>query len=71
VSSQTKAGWTLSKWGTGVCDVKQKVIFRDDFAEQLEGAFGDYLVKLQKRGWNHRQWINAARKIWWLIRLSQ
>jgi len=40
---QTKAGWTLSKWGPGVCEAKEKVIFRDDFAKQLESAFGDYL----------------------------
>ncbi len=68
---QTKAGWTLSKWGPGVCDAKETVIFRDDFAKQLESAFGDYLAELQRRGWGHRQWTNAARKIWWLIRLSQ
>ena len=67
---QTKAGWTLSKRGPSVWDAKAKVIFRDNFAEQLEGAFGDYLEELQKRGWNHRQWTNAARKIWWLIHLS-
>jgi len=67
---QTKARWSLSKWGPDVCDPKGKVIYRDKFAEQLESAFEDYLTKLRKRGWNHRQWINAARKIWWLIRLS-
>jgi len=68
---KTKAGWTLSKWGSDVCDAKEKVIFRDDFAKHLESAFGDYLAELQRRGWGHRQWTNAARKIWWLIRLSQ
>ncbi len=68
---QTKANWTLSKWGPSVCDAKEKVIYRDKFADQLESDFEDYLAKLQKCGWNHRLWINAARKIWWLIRLSQ
>jgi hypothetical protein len=68
---QTKAGWTLNKWKPSVCDVKERVIYRDKFAEQLESAFDSYLAKLQKHGWNHRLWINAARKIWWLIRLSQ
>jgi hypothetical protein len=68
--AQTRARWTLSKWGQGVCDSKGKVIYRDKFAEQLEATFEDYLTKLQVHRWNHRQWINAARKIWWLIRLS-
>jgi hypothetical protein len=67
---QTKSKWTLSKWGQDVCDAKEKIIYRDKFAEQLESAFEGYLAKLRERRWNHRQWINAARKIWWLIRLS-
>ena len=67
---QTKAGWTLWKRGLRVWDTKQKKIFRDDFAEALETSFEGYLAILQKREWNSRLWTNAARKIWWLIRLS-
>jgi hypothetical protein len=67
---QTKAGWTLWKRGFRVWDTKQKKIFRDDFAEELETSFEGYLAILQKREWNSRLWTNAARKIWWLIRLS-
>jgi hypothetical protein len=67
---QTKSKWTLSKWGHGVCDARGKVIYRDEFAEQLESAFGEYLAELRDRPWNHRQWTNAARKIWWLVRSS-
>jgi hypothetical protein len=54
-----------------VWDAKQKKIFRDDFAEALEASFEDYLAVLQKRKGNSRLWTKAARKIWWLIRLSQ
>jgi hypothetical protein len=65
---QTKAGWTLSKAGPQVWD--GKAIFRDNFAEALEECFRMYVAKLEKQNWNSRLWINAARKIWWLIRLS-
>jgi hypothetical protein len=65
---QTKAGWTLSKAGPQVWD--RKTIFRDNFAEALEGCFKMYLAKLEIQNWNSRLWINTARKIWWLIRLS-
>lgn len=67
---QTKAGWTIWKRGFRVWDAKQKKIFRDDFAEALETSFEGYLAVLQKRKWKSRLWTNAARKIWWLIRLS-
>jgi hypothetical protein len=67
---QTKAGWTLRKRGSTACDPQRRIIFRDDFVEKLEVAFGDYLKELQKRPWNSKLWTNAARKIWWLIRLS-
>lgn len=68
---QTKAGWTLTKYGAGVWDAKEKIIFRDAFAKQLQSAFREYLTDLRSRPWHHRLWTNAARKIWWLIRLSQ
>jgi len=68
---QTKAGWVLRKWGPDDCSAKGKVIFRDNFADQLERAFGEYIAQLQKRSWDHKLWTHAARKIWWLARLSQ
>lgn len=69
--AQTKAGWTLWKHGSGVWDPKQKRIFRDNFAVALEASFEAYLSELQSRSWNSKLWTNAARKIWWLIRLSK
>jgi hypothetical protein len=68
--AQTKAGWTLWKQGPRVWDPKQKRIFRDNFAEGLEASFESYLNELRMRPWNSKLWTNAARKIWWLIRLS-
>lgn len=68
--AQTKAGWTLWKQGLHVCDIKQKRIFRDNFAEALEVSFETYLAELNRRDWSSQLWTNAARKIWWLIRLS-
>lgn len=67
---QTKAGWIITKQGTTVCDGRCKTIYRDRFSEELMNAFEDYLERLTKLPWTHRQWINASRKIWWLIRLS-
>jgi hypothetical protein len=67
---QTKGGWTLSRQGQPVWDAKQKRIFRDNFAEALERSFESYLAELQQQNWNSKLWTNAARKIWWLIRLS-
>jgi len=67
---QTKGAWTVWKQGSRVFDAKQKRIFRDDFAEALEATFKVYLATLQKRAWRSGLWTNAARKIWWLIRLS-
>jgi len=68
---QTKAGWTIWKRGPGVWDAQRKTVFRDDFAEALEASFEEYLADLEKRDWNSRLWTNAARKIWWLARLSE
>jgi len=68
--AQTKGGWTLWKRGHCVWDEQQKRIFRDDFTEALEASFKDYLAKLDKAAWKSKLWTNAARKIWWLIRLS-
>jgi hypothetical protein len=67
---QTKAGWTIWKQGPGIWDAKQKRIFRDNFAEALEASFEAYLSELQEKHWESKVWINAARKVWWLIRLS-
>lgn len=68
---QTKAGWTLSKSGPQVCDPSGKIICRDNFSEALESCFEDYLDKLRTKSWTHGYWHRAARKIWWLIRLSR
>jgi len=67
---QTKGGWTVRKSGPGVCDPKRRIIYRDQCAKALEVCFDKYLVELESYGWGKPIWTNAARKIWWLIRLS-
>lgn len=68
--AQTKRGWTIKQKGSSVCDISQRIIFRDNFAENLEQSFNEYLIQLGQLTWDSRPWQNAARKIWWLVRLS-
>jgi len=67
---QTRAGWTLRKASSDICDPGRRIIYRDNFMEALEASFNEYLGKLRAREWDSRLWRCAARKIWWLIRLS-
>ena len=67
---QTKCGWTVRKKGSAICEPKTKIIYRDQFAAALELCFGKYLCELENASWTHARWTNAARKIWWLVRLS-
>jgi hypothetical protein len=68
---QTKGSWTLRKRGSIVCDPTNKIIYRDQFAQRLRLCFDRYLEELEAHAWNQPIWTNAARKIWWLIRLSR
>ena len=68
---QTKGRWTLLKQGPSVCDAKGRIIYRDQFSERLECCFERYLDDLANRTWSDTIWTNAARKVWWLIRLSR
>ena len=68
---QTKGGWLLHKGGSVVRHAKKKIIYRDQFSERLEGCFKKYLGELETHSWEHEIWANAARKIWWLVRLSR
>jgi hypothetical protein len=68
---QTKGGWTIRKSGSVVCEPKKKIIYRNQFAGRLRLCFDRYLEELEAHPWNRPIWANAARKIWWLIRLSR
>jgi hypothetical protein len=68
---QTKGGWNLRKGDSVVLDHKTKSIYRDQFSERLELCFEKYLQELQTHSWSDPIWTNAARKIWWLVRLSR
>lgn len=69
--AQTKGGWTINARGA-LCAGKN--INRNLFAKALEKAFDSYTAGLQEKAeqktWN-KDWENAARKIWWLIRISR
>jgi len=68
---QTKGGWTLRRSDSVVCDPGKKIIYRNRFATQLRSCFDGYLEELRVANWSEPIWNNAARKIWWLIRLSR
>lgn len=69
--AQTKGEWTINIRGTKVCDPSIKNINRNLFATGLKDCFDACLVDLEARSWDHQDWANAARKLWWLIRLSK
>lgn len=69
--AQTKGGWTINNKGSMVCDPASTNIHRDLFAKQLRACFESYLEDLSASGWKDEIWKKAARKIWWLIRLSK
>ena len=68
---QTKGGWTIDIQGSMLCDPTSKNIHRNFFARQLRASFNDYLGELRGCSWSDDLWIKAARKTWWLIRLSK
>jgi hypothetical protein len=65
---QSMRGWSLRRKGTGI--TSGKIVFRNNFAERLEECFKRYIKDLKSHHWQDRIWINASRKIWWLMRLS-
>jgi hypothetical protein len=70
--AQTKNGWLINTGRSKLC-VRQNgitVIDRDRFAEALRDVFDGYLADLKKGTWMDDIWKMAARKVWWLIRLS-
>ena len=67
---QTKRGWVIKRRGLRVWDPTRKTIYRNDFSESLERAFKAYLGDLRTSRWGDRICRRAARKVWWLLRLS-
>jgi hypothetical protein len=68
--AQTKNGWTIDAVGSVLCDPAQKRINRSLFAQALRESFEGYVRSLELALWNGSEWQKAARKIWWLIRVS-
>jgi hypothetical protein len=66
--AQTRNGWRIRKdgklWGN-------KMLNRDLFVRALENCFECYIQELRQLPWRHPTWQNAARKLWWLCRLSK
>lgn len=69
--AQTRDGWQINTRRSELCNPKNKIIDRDRFAKALEDAFEGYLEVLEQHKWVDDIWQKAARKIWWLIRLSR
>ncbi|MGH7771433.1 MAG: hypothetical protein ACREQA_04280 [Candidatus Binatia bacterium] len=67
---QTKSGWLLRRRGSTICDPKTRIVYRENFARELETCFESYMGDLRAHSWKHPTWKNAVRKLWWLIRLS-
>jgi hypothetical protein len=68
--AQTKKGWKIGA-NKGAL-FSHKTIDRDIFVDRLKQAFDIYLAELgNDNAWNGPLWLNARRKIWWLIRLSK
>jgi hypothetical protein len=69
--AQTKGGWKINIKVRSVWDPATKILNRNMFAGALKKGFATYLDELGKSAWTDLIWQNAARKIWWLIRLSR
>jgi hypothetical protein len=69
--AQTKGGWQLRTRQPHLCDSTGKIIDRDRFAQALRLAFDDYMNELASLQWQDDLWLKAARKLWWLARLSR
>jgi len=68
--AQTKRGWKINTRYSVVWHAESSSINRDLFADALKSCFDAYLTELGPT-WNDGLWLRAARKIWWLIRLSR
>jgi hypothetical protein len=69
--AQTKGGWKINIRYRSVWDPASSSINRDLFADALKGCFDSYLRQLDGATRSDAVWQKAARKIWWLIRLSR
>jgi hypothetical protein len=69
--AQTKKGWTIDATGTLVCDPPLKHINRNLFAYALHNCFDHYIRILEAKHWDDPEWKRAAKKVWWLIRISK
>jgi hypothetical protein len=70
--AQTKDGWRIDTLGSSVCEpAPKKHINRNLFAQALKDTFDEYIADLAVKHWNDPGWKNAAKKVWWLIRISR
>jgi hypothetical protein len=69
--AQTKSGWTIDAKGSVPCDPLNKRINRDLFVQKLRICINNYFQVLRCASWGDANWTNAAKKMWWLIRVSK
>jgi hypothetical protein len=69
---QTKKGWIIERKGFKAWNrtTSSRILYRNDFFAALENCFRKYLDDLQASGRQDRIFKLAARKVWWLVRLS-
>lgn len=68
--AQTKDGWRVTRTGS-FWDSGNSSINRDEFSMRLEQCFNGYLEDLSaESNWLSPIWTAAAKKIWWLLRVS-
>jgi lipoate-protein ligase A len=54
-----------------LCNLTDKIIDRDKFADALKEAFQEYLGELEQHDWATDIWSKAANKISWLVKMSE
>lgn len=69
--AQTRNGWTINIRKSKLWDEEHQSIDRDLFSCQLESCFSEYLSDLSTKPFDGREWEKAAKKVWWLCRLSR
>jgi hypothetical protein len=69
---QTKRGWIVKQKGASVWSRigRANILHRDNFVEALNQSFQNYIDQLSVSKWDSKICRNAAKKVWWLMKLS-
>jgi hypothetical protein len=69
---QTKHGWIVKQKGASVwgCMAHANILHRDNFVKALNQSFQKYIDQVSVSKWESKICRNAAKKVWWLMKLS-